>query len=84
MLGIVWLRRRAHRVEPATDVNLSVSFPAIMPGSRRVGGLRIPPVHGQVGISTSNDEPVDGIGGDESTDFTSELLQRCHVSVPKI
>src|SRR6266581_5519569 len=77
-LGKIWFRRRAHRVEPATDVNLGMGFAAVMPGSRRVGGLRIPPVHGQIGISTSNDEPVDGIGGNESTDFTSEFLQRCH------
>jgi hypothetical protein len=55
-----------------------VSFAAVMPGSGRIGGFRIPAVHGEIGISTSNHEPVDGIGGNESTDFTPEFLQRCH------
>jgi hypothetical protein len=49
-----------------------------MPGSRRVGCFRGPPVDGEIGISTSNHEPVDGVGGNESPDFTSELLERCH------
>jgi hypothetical protein len=30
------------------------------------------------GSRTSNHEPVDGMSGHESTDFTSEFLQRCH------
>jgi hypothetical protein len=55
-----------------------MSFTAAMPGSGRVGGFRIPTVHGKIGISTSDHEPMDGIGGNESTDFTSEFLQRCH------
>src|SRR5450759_143587 len=45
-----------------------------MPGSGRVGGFKIPPVNGKFGISTSNHEPVDGISGHESTDFTPEFL----------
>jgi len=45
---------------------LGVSFTAVMPGSGRVGGFRIPPMHGKLGISTSNHEPVDGIRGHES------------------
>jgi hypothetical protein len=72
------LRRRAHRLKPATDVYLGMSFPAVMPGSGRAGGFRIPSVHSQIGIATSNDEPMGGIGGDEPTDLTPEFLQRCH------
>src|ERR1700674_150800 len=49
-----------------------------MPGSGCVGGFRNPPMHGEIGISTSNHEPVGGIGGHESTAFTPEFLQRCH------
>ena len=49
-----------------------------MPGSRRVDCFRVPPVDGKIGISTSNHEPVDGVGGNESPDFTSELLEHCH------
>jgi hypothetical protein len=49
-----------------------------MPGSRRFGCFRVPPVDGKIGISTSNHKPVDGVGGNESTDFTSEFLERCH------
>src|SRR5258708_1927088 len=78
-LGKFWLRRRAHRVKPATDVDLGMSFTAVMSGSSGVGGFRIPPVQGQIGISASNHEPVDGIGSNESTDFTPEFLHRCHV-----
>ena len=73
-----WLGRRAHGVKPATDVYLGMSFTAVMPGSGSVGSFRIPPVHGKIGISTSNHEPMDGIGGHQSTDFTPEFLQRCH------
>jgi hypothetical protein len=51
-----------------------MSFAAVMPGSGSVGSFRIPTVHGKIGISTSNHEPVDGIGGNQSTDFTSEFL----------
>jgi hypothetical protein len=59
-----------------------MSFTAVVPGSGRVGGFRIPPVHGKIGISASNHKPVDGIGGNESTDFTPEFLHRCHVLGP--
>src|SRR6267142_6139162 len=78
-LGKFWLRRRAHRVKPATDIHLGMSFTAVMSGSSGIGGFRIPPVHGQIGISASNHEPMDGIGSNESTDFTPEFLHRCHV-----
>ena len=79
VLGKTWLRRRAHRFKPATDVYLGMSFTAVVPGSGGVGGLGIPPVHGKIEISASNHKPVDGIGGNESTDFTPEFLHRCHV-----
>src|SRR6266851_1857614 len=45
VLRKTWLRRRAHRVKPSTDVYLGVSFSAVVPCSGRVGGFRIPPVH---------------------------------------
>jgi len=40
-----------------------------------LGCFRVPPVDGKIGISTSNHEPVEGVGGNESTDFTSKFLQ---------
>jgi hypothetical protein len=49
-------------------------FAAIVPGSGGVGGFGIPPVNSEIGISTSNYEPVGWIGGDESTDLTSKFL----------
>jgi hypothetical protein len=55
-----------------------------MPGSGGIGGFRIPPMHGKFGIATSNHEPVDGIRGHESTDFTSEFLQFGHALSPYI
>jgi hypothetical protein len=52
-----------------------MSFTAVVPGASRIGGFRIPPVHGKFGISASNHKPVGGIAGHDSTDFTSEFLQ---------
>ena len=78
------LRRCAHGVKPAADVHLGVGFAAVMPGSGRCGSLRIPAVHGKLGISTLNHEPVDGVTCHDSTDFTSEFLKRCHGFVPYI
>jgi len=79
-----WLRRRAHGVKPATDVHFGMSFTAVMSGSGRAGGFRIPPVHGKLGISTSNHEPVDGVSRHHTTNFTSKFLQRRHGSIPYI
>jgi hypothetical protein len=80
-----WLRRCANRFKPAADVHLGVSLPAVMSGSGSLGSLRIPSLHGKLDISTSNHEPVDRITGHDSTDFTSELLQRRHVfSLPML
>jgi hypothetical protein len=79
-----WLRRRAGRFEPTTDVHLGMSFTAVVPGSGRIGGFRIPPVDSKIGVSTSNHEPAGGIRSHESTNLTSEFLQRCHSSVPYI
>jgi hypothetical protein len=78
------LRRRADRVKPAADVNLGMSLSAIMAGPRGVGRFRVPPIDGKIGISTSNHEPVDRIRGNESTDFTSKFLQRCHARRSRI
>jgi hypothetical protein len=77
-LSKAWLRRRAHGVKPATDIYLGMSFTTVMPGSGCVGRFSIPPVDSEIGIPASNHEPVDGIGGNEATNFTSEFLQHCH------
>jgi hypothetical protein len=55
-----------------------------MPDFWRCGSLGIPSVHRKLGISTSNHAPVDGITGHDSTNFTSEFLQRSHGFVPYI
>jgi hypothetical protein len=55
-----------------------VSFTAVVPGFRCVGGVGVPPVHGKFGLTTSNHEPTRGVTGHDSTDFTSEFLYRCH------
>ena len=55
--------------------DLGMSLTAVMPSSGRVGCIRIPAVHSKLGISTSNHEPVDGISGHQSTDFTSKFLR---------
>jgi hypothetical protein len=77
-----WLGRGAHRLKPAADVYLGVGFATIMPGSRGVGYLGVPPVHRKAGVSAMNDEPVDGITGHDATDFASEFLYRCHAPTP--
>lgn len=81
-LGKNWLRRRAYRVEPAANVYLGMSFTAVMSCTRCIGGFRIPPVNGEIGISASNHEPVDRIGGNQSTNFAPEFLQHCHAFSP--
>src|ERR1700683_4634100 len=55
-----------------------------MPGSGCVCAFRIPTVHGEIGVSASNHEPVGWIRSHESTDLTPEFLQCCHGSVPHI
>jgi len=55
-----------------------MSFTAVMPGSGHVSGLGIPSVDREIRISAPNHEPVRGISGHKSTDFTSEFLQRRH------
>ena len=75
-----WLRRCTHGVKPAADVYLGMGFAAVMPGSGRCGSLGTPSVHSKLGFPTSNHEPVHGVIGDDSTDLTSEFLQRCHGS----
>ena len=79
-LDKIWLRRCAHRVKPATDVHLGVSFTAVVPSSGRFGGFRIPPVHSKLGISTSNHEPGDGVNRHQTTYFT--LNSRGDVMTP--
>jgi hypothetical protein len=61
-----------------------MSFTAEMPGSGRVCAFRVPTVHGKIGVSTSNHEPVGGIRSHQSTDLTPEFLQCRHGSVPYI
>jgi hypothetical protein len=79
-----WLGWGAHRLEPAADVYLSVGLATVMPGSRGVGYLGAPPVHGKAGLSAMNDEPVDGITGHDATDFAPEFLYRCHAPAPAL
>ena len=55
-----------------------MSCTAVMPCSGGIGSLGIPSVHGQVRISTSNHEPVNGIARHDSTDLTSEFPPGCH------
>ena len=50
---------------------LYTSFTAVMPGTDRVCAVRIPTVHGKIGVSTSNHEPAGRIRSQEST--TSHL-----------
>ena len=56
-----------------------MSLAAVVPGSGRVSSLGIPAVHSKLGISAEDHKPVDGIAGDDSTDFTSEFLQSSHM-----
>jgi hypothetical protein len=57
-------------------------FPAVVYRSRRFGGLRVPSMHGEFGIPTSNHEPASRVNGNKSTDFTSEFRFRRHGLAP--
>jgi len=39
-------------------------------------------MHSKFGIPAANHEPVDWITGYDSTNFTSEFLERCHEFIP--
>jgi len=71
-------RRPTRRLQPATDIYLGVRLSAVMPTT--IGGrcFRAPLNHGQFSAATSNDEPVDRIGGHRATNLTSEFCNRRH------
>ena len=77
-----WFRRGTHRLKPATNVHLGMGFPAVMSSLRRIGGFRVPSVHGKLRLPTSNNEPVNRVTGHNSANLTSEFLYRCHASFP--
>jgi len=72
------LRRRANRLKPAAYVDLRVGFAAEVPSASRARGIYIPLEHRELRIATLNDNPVIGVVGDSSTDFTSEFLKSRH------
>ena len=74
----VWFRRRTNRVKPSANVHLSVGFPAEVPCSGRICGLRVPFENSELRIAALNHKPVNRIVGHRSADFTSEFLKRCH------
>ena len=59
-----------------------MSFSAVVASRRGVGGFGVPAVHGKLRLSTSNDEPVNGVTGHNSANFTSKFLYRSHASFP--
>src|SRR6185437_5775583 len=79
--GEVRLGRRAHGLKPAADVDLRVGFAAEMASAGCVGSCGVPDLHGERRWPALDEEPVDRIGGRETTDFTAIFLQRCHQSL---
>ena len=55
-------------------MRLSTVMPTTLGGSR----FRVPLQHGQFSAATSNDEPVDRIGGHRTANLTSEFRNRSH------
>ena len=55
-----------------------MGFPAEVPCSGRIGGLRVPFENGELRIAALNHKPVNRITGYRAADFTSEFLKRCH------
>jgi hypothetical protein len=80
----IWLGRGAYRFEPAADVDLGVSFAAIVASSGFIGDLGVPAVHREFGVSAVNHEPVERVAADGTADFTTKFLQSRHAFVPFI
>jgi hypothetical protein len=74
----VRFRRRTYGFEPSADVNLGMGLSAVVPGPSRIGRLGAPFHNSEVRVSAFNHEPVNGIGGYYSADFTTEFAYRCH------
>src|SRR5262249_12432668 len=77
----VWFWWCTNGVKPSADVHLRVGFSAEMACSGGIRGLRVPFVHRELRIAALDDEPMNGIAGYRSADFTSEFLQGCHLRV---
>jgi hypothetical protein len=58
-----------------------MGFTAVVSSPHCVGRFGVPAVYGKFSISTSNHEPVYGVTGHDSANFTSEFLFRRHVIV---
>jgi hypothetical protein len=71
-------RRRAYRIKPAADVDLSVRLSAEVASADRIRGFQVPAENRQLRVATLNDEPVQRIIGHRSADLTSELLNLGH------
>src|SRR3989442_12410558 len=67
-------------------VRLGVGFPAVVPCSGRICGLRVPFENSELRIAALNHKPVNRIAGYCPADFTSEFLERRHkfVMVTKV
>ena len=74
----VRLRRRTCRLKPSADVNLGMGFSAIVPCPSRIGRFGVPFDNSEVRASALNHEPVSGICGYYSANFTTEFAYRCH------
>src|ERR1700751_3385426 len=69
------LEWHTHRIEPAADEHLGVSFAAEVPGCGAAGRFQIPLVHRDLHVSALDHKPVDRIGSHDPADFALELFQ---------
>ena len=51
---------------------------AVVPCPGRIGGLGVPFDNSEVRVSALNHEPVNGVGGYPSADFTTKFAYRRH------
>ena len=74
----VWLRRRADRLKPPADVDLSVGFSTEVTSTGRASGIRVPLVNSEFSITALDHKPVIWSIADTPTNFATEFLKGCH------
>jgi hypothetical protein len=74
----VWLGRRANRLKPPANVDLSMRLSTEMTSSGRAGGVGVPLVNSELSVTALDHEPVNWTISDPGANFATVLLKSCH------